>query len=63
MGLVHWYNVERISKAPWRDLKARWDALLEEKRQTPADPQVASLSGGVALFFARDSKKLGAMAG
>jgi hypothetical protein len=59
--LYHWYNVERISKTPWRDLKARWDALLEERNESPGDPHVASLTSGIAMFFARDAKKLGAM--
>ena len=60
--LYHWYNVQRISKTPWRDLKARWDALLDEKGESPADPHVAQLYGGVALFFGRQAKRLGELA-
>ena len=29
--LYHWYGLQRIAKAPWRDIKARWEQLLEEK--------------------------------
>ena len=29
--VYHWYNIRRLAKAPWRDLKARWEELLEEK--------------------------------
>jgi hypothetical protein len=56
--LYHWYNVERISKTPWRDLKARWDELLEEKGEKPLDPHVAQVGGGIALFFARKPQRL-----
>jgi hypothetical protein len=57
--LYHWYGIERISKAPWRDLKARWDELLEEKQEQKYDPQVAEVHGGIALFFSRKSQRLG----
>jgi hypothetical protein len=57
--LYHWYRVERISKTPWRDLKARWDELLEDKGEQLADPRVAQVGGGIAMFFSRESKRLG----
>ena len=57
--LYHWYGVERISKTPWRDLKARWDELLEEKGEAKCDPYVADVEGGIALFFSRKRKRLG----
>lgn len=60
--LYHWYDVERISKAPWRDLKARWDELLEEKGESACDPHVAHVPGGVAMFFSRKSQRLGELA-
>ena len=60
--LYHWYNLQRINKAPWRDLKARWDELLEEKGETPGDPQVAEGRAGVSLFFCRAKKRLGTLA-
>jgi hypothetical protein len=60
--LYHWYNVERISKTPWRDMKARWDELLDEKSEPAHDPLVAEVEGGIALFFARKPKRLGARA-
>jgi hypothetical protein len=56
--LYHWYGIERISKAPWRDLKARWDELLEEKGEEVGDPQVAEVPGGISLFFSRKSQRL-----
>jgi hypothetical protein len=51
--LYHWYNIERLAKAPWRDIKARWTQLLEEKKEKYMDPQIAEVSGGVAFFFSR----------
>ncbi len=57
--LYHWYGVERISKTPWRDLKQRWDELLEDKGEKLAYSQVAQLMGGIAMFFCRVSKRLG----
>ncbi|HEY2345141.1 MAG TPA: hypothetical protein VGH80_04575 [Xanthomonadaceae bacterium] len=56
--IYHWYNVERINKTPWRDLKARWDELLEEKNGPKGDPLVARVDGGVAFFFSREPEKL-----
>ena len=48
----HWYNIQRIAKAPWRDIDARWRELLEEKEVPYVDPQVVEVSGGwVFLFF------------
>jgi hypothetical protein len=61
--LYHWYRLQRISKAPWRDLKARWEELLEEKGEDYQDPQVAELEGGnFAFFFARKPGKLSSLA-
>ena len=51
--LYHWYDVKRIAKAPWRDIKARWEELLEEKNEQYGDPQIAEVAGGVAFFFSR----------
>ena len=56
--LYHWYGIERISKTPYRDLKARWDELLEEKGEEVGDPQVAEVPGGISLFFSRNSQPL-----
>jgi hypothetical protein len=60
--LYHWYNLERISKTPWRDLKARWDELLEEKEEPKGDPQVAEGRAGVSLFFCRKAESLAKLA-
>jgi len=56
--LYHWYNVERVSKTPWRDIRARWTQLLEERGRGYEDPKVAELDGGVSLFFARKPSSL-----
>ena len=50
--LYHWYKIQRIAKAPWRDIKARWAALLEEKEEKYVDPLVAEVPGGISFFFA-----------
>jgi hypothetical protein len=57
--LYHWYGVERIHKTPWRDLKARWDELLEERQEPKGDPLVAEMRAGISLFFARKPQRLG----
>jgi hypothetical protein len=60
--LYHWYDVQRISKTPWRDIKARWEQLLEEKGERYADPQVAEVGGGVSFFFSRKPGQLADLA-
>ncbi|VVE71635.1 hypothetical protein PCA31118_03930 [Pandoraea captiosa] len=27
----HWYNIDRLAKAPWRDIETRWAELCEAK--------------------------------
>lgn len=61
--LYHWYNVQRISKMPWRDINARWTELLEEKSEEYSDPQVAEVPGGISLFFCRKPGSLKKLAG
>ena len=56
--LYHWYNVEKIAKTPWRDIKRRWEQLLEEKEEEYTDPQLAELPGGMAFFFSQEPEKL-----
>lgn len=51
--LYHWYNMERLRKGPWRDLKLRWEQLLEEREEEYVDVQVAETSGGISLFYAK----------
>ena len=53
-----WYQMDRLSKTPFRDLKNRWHELLESKREDAIDPQVASLDRGMAMFFVRDPKRV-----
>ncbi len=60
--LYHWYNIQRIAKAPWRDIKSRWEDLLEEKEEDYADPQVAVVSGGISFFFCRKPGTLSKLA-
>jgi len=60
--LYHWYNIQRIAKAPWRDIKARWEQLLEEKKEKFIDPQIAEVPGGIAFFFARKPGQLSKLA-
>jgi hypothetical protein len=60
--LYHWYNVQRISKSPWRDIKARWERLLEEKEEGYYDPQIAEVSGGVSFFYSKKPGRLSVLA-
>lgn len=60
--LYHWYNVQRIAKAPWRDIEARWQELLEEKGEEYSDPQVAEVPGGISFFFSRNPGQLSKLA-
>lgn len=60
--LYHWYGIQRIAKAPWRDIKARWVQLLEEKGEKYIDPQVAEVHGGYAFFFSRKPGQLSSLA-
>jgi hypothetical protein len=61
--LYHWYGIQRIAKAPWRDIKARWQQLLEEKEEEYTDPQIAEVPGaGISFFFSKDPKHLSKLA-
>ena len=60
--LYHWYNIQRIAKTPWRDIKYRWEELLEEKKEDYADPQVAEGPGGISFFFCRKPGTLSKLA-
>ena len=52
--VYHWYNIRRLAKRPWRDLKAKWEELLEEKGLKYVDPQVAEVGGGYSFFYSRN---------
>ncbi len=56
--LYHWYQVQRINKSPWRDIKARWEQLLEEKEEQFRDPMIAETAGGISLFFSANPQTL-----
>ncbi|NKJ23824.1 hypothetical protein [Dyella sp. SG609] len=60
--LYHWYDVQRIAKAPWRDIRARWEQLLEEKGEKYLDPQIAEVHGGISFFFSRKPGQLADLA-
>ena len=60
--IYHWYNIERIAKAPWRDMNEKWRELLEDKGQKPSDPLIANVAGGFAFFFSRNPDKLSKLA-
>ena len=60
--LYHWYDVQKIKKTPWRDIKARWEELLEEKDEEYLDPIVSQTQGGVSLFFSANPDKLSDLA-
>ena len=60
--LYHWYNIQRIAKTPWRDIKARWQELLEEKSEKYTDPQIAEVPGGISFFFSKKPGKLSDLA-
>lgn len=60
--IYHWYGIQRIAKAPWRDIKARWEQLLDEKSEKYSDPQIAEVPGGIAFFFSRKPGKLSQLA-
>ncbi len=60
--LYHWYGIKRIAKAPWRDIKARWEQLLEEKNEKYSDPQVAEVPGGISFFFSSKPGQLSVLA-
>lgn len=54
----HWYNVQRLAKEPWRDLRGKWEQLLEEKGEKYVEPKIAQVFGGFAFFYAANAKKL-----
>lgn len=60
--IYHWYAIQRISKAPWRDIKARWEQLLDEKGEAFIDVQVAEMPGGYSFFFCKSPGKLSKLA-
>jgi len=60
--LYHWYNIKRLAKTPWRDIKGGWEQLLEEKGEQYLDPNIAQLESGVAFFFSREPKTLSDLA-
>lgn len=60
--LYHWYDIQRIAKAPWRDIQSKWQELLENKQEKYVDPQVAEVPGGISFFFSRKPGQLSKLA-
>lgn len=60
--IYNWYNVDRISKAPWRDLRERWQKLEDDKGEEYVDPMTTETSGGITLFIPKSPKKLSELA-
>jgi len=57
--MYHWYNIQRLAKEPWRDLKGKWESLLEEKgAEHIFYPKVANVHGGFSFFYAARSDRL-----
>lgn len=60
--IYHWYGLKKIRKEPYRDIKQKWEELLNEKSESYADPLVANVPGGFTLFFAAKPGKLSNLA-
>ena len=56
--LYYWYGIDRLAKRPWRDIRGKWESLLEERNEAFSDPQVSEVSGGVCFFFSRNPFKI-----
>ena len=44
-----WYRVDRIAKAPWRDIQARWQEMCEAQRLSQTIELQVRGTGGKAL--------------
>lgn len=62
--IYHWYGLERIVKAPYRDIQDRWKGLMEEAGHSkPADPFVTvDERGGISLFYSDKPQRLSKLA-
>ena len=57
--IYYWYNIDRISKKPWRDIETRWQELLDDHNEDYVSPLVKELNSGISLFcFIENSKSL-----
>jgi hypothetical protein len=56
--LYHWWDIQRLSKTPWRDIKDVWTQLLDEHDEEYIDPQVHEDEGGILFFFSRNPSSL-----
>jgi len=56
--LYYWYDIERLSKKPWRDIEARWQELLSEKGENYVDPLIEEGLEGFAFFYSENPSKL-----
>ncbi|HEY2840382.1 MAG TPA: hypothetical protein VGJ26_14595 [Pirellulales bacterium] len=62
--IYNWFAIQRISKTPWRDLRERWQELLDEKGVQYTDPLIAEVDNGAsfAFFFSPKPDKLSKLA-
>ncbi len=57
--LYLWYGVDKIRKAPYRDIQDRWERLLEENGiENTSDLQAVVLSDRISFFYAEETTTL-----
>lgn len=44
--LYCWYDVERLSTTPWRDIQRRWDVLCQKVNGKTTSLKVRGMKGG-----------------
>jgi hypothetical protein len=51
--LYYWYNVDKIRKAPYRDILDKWERILEERGvDDAAEVQTVHLDDRVSFYYA-----------
>ncbi len=57
--LYLWYGVDKIRKAPYRDIQDRWERLLEENGiENTSDLQGVVLPDRIPFFYAEETTTL-----
>lgn len=57
--LYLWYGVDKIRKAPYRDIQDRWERLLEENGiENTSDLQAVVLPDRISFFYAEETTTL-----
>jgi len=49
--LYCWYDIERLTAKPWRDIKIRWDILCEKTSVGIIPLKVRGIKGGYGGFY------------